>query len=369
IVGLAGAVLSGDTEGALKQFNDLARNGKDLARLLSDLLGHFRNLLIYVVSRGDRNLLEISESEAASLKLQAADVRADALTRVMEVFADAEGKLRDVSSKKILIEVTLLKAIEARNALSIDALLGRLNALRISAPPGEGPSAGAALPRKGAAPVPARAVAESAPVAVVPVQSFELAEAASVPVVPPLLVKAIVEESVPPAQPKQPESACEDAGSKLERLWSQVLDAVGRASPFTRTYLLEAHPVSFERNTFLIGFDPEFKDHLGLVDNPKNRTLIQTKLAEFGHPNSQVKFVEAIPAQGRKRVAAPANELAAMPVAPSKPQNPTGAISRAPEPKAEKVVPAVISHEEFKNDPLIKKALEIFKGQIVEVRV
>jgi hypothetical protein len=26
------------------------------------------------------------------------------------------------------------------------------------------------------------------------------------------------------------------------------------------------------------------------------------------------------------------------------------------------------SVEEFKNDPLIKKALEIFKGQIVEVR-
>jgi len=155
------------------------------------------------------------------------------------------------------------------------------------------------------------------------------------------------------------------ADANLERLWSQVLEAVGRASPFTRTYLLEAHPVSFERGVFLIGFDPEFKDHLGLVDNPKNRTLIQTKLGEFGHPNSQVKFVEAEAPVGRQRIAVPTVETtptpkAAGPVATARPPQ---------EPKQEKVVPAVISHEDFKNDPLIKKALEIFKGQIVEVRV
>ncbi len=133
IVSLAGAVLSGERESALKQFNDLARNGKDLGRLLSDLLGHFRTLLIYVVAGGDRNLLEVSESEATSLKTQSAGIESDALSRIMEVFADAEGKMREVSSRKILMEVTLLKAIEARNALSIETLLGRLKTLRDTA--------------------------------------------------------------------------------------------------------------------------------------------------------------------------------------------------------------------------------------------
>jgi hypothetical protein len=32
------------------------------------------------------------------------------------------------------------------------------------------------------------------------------------------------------------------------------------------------------------------------------------------------------------------------------------------------VAASVLSKEDFKNDPLIKKALEIFKGTIVEVR-
>jgi DNA polymerase-3 subunit gamma/tau len=364
IVGIAGTILSGDTEGALKQFNDLARNGKDLARLLSDLLGHFRNLLIYVVSKGHRTLLEISESEAASLKLQAADVTADALTRIMEVFADAEGRLRDVSSKKILIEVTLLKAIEARNALSIDALLGKLNALRGSGSRADGASPAPALPKQVTVPVAEPVAAKPARAPIQASAKTAEVDAASAVVQPIAEIRA---QATPPAQV---EHAPDDAASTLERLWSQVLDAVGRASPFTRTYLLEAHPVSFERNTFLIGFDPEFKDHLGLVDNPKNRALIQTKLAEFGHPNSQVKFIEAIPKQGRQRAAVPQSE--AVPSAPV-PARSSGSATATPrtasESKNEKIVPAVLSHEEFKNDPLIKKALEIFKGQIVEVRV
>src|SRR6185295_9156595 len=110
--------------------NELAKGGKDLGRLLSDLLNHFRNLLIFQVSRGDLNLLEVSEVEAASLREQSAMADANALTRIMEVLANAEIRLRDVASKKILLEVALLKAIEARNAVSIDSVLKRLQDLR-----------------------------------------------------------------------------------------------------------------------------------------------------------------------------------------------------------------------------------------------
>ena len=59
---LSGAVLAGEIETALRQLNTLAGNGKDLGRLLSDLLNHFRNLLIFQVSRGDLTMLEVSDS-------------------------------------------------------------------------------------------------------------------------------------------------------------------------------------------------------------------------------------------------------------------------------------------------------------------
>src|SRR5438105_13931340 len=48
----------------------------------------------------------------------------------MDIFAEAETQLREASSKKIPVEVTLLKAIEARNAVSLEAVLDQLRKLR-----------------------------------------------------------------------------------------------------------------------------------------------------------------------------------------------------------------------------------------------
>ncbi|MGC3958193.1 MAG: DNA polymerase III subunit gamma/tau [Verrucomicrobiota bacterium] len=127
ILDLSRAVLAGEIHTTLHQLNNLAQNGKDLGRLLADLLSHFRNLILFQVSKGDLNLMEVSEAEAASLNDQSSLATTDALTRILEVLADAELRLRDAASKKILLEVTLLRAIEARNAISIDAVLKQLN--------------------------------------------------------------------------------------------------------------------------------------------------------------------------------------------------------------------------------------------------
>src|SRR6185437_4589283 len=142
-------------------------------------------------------------------------------------------------------------------------------------------------------------------------------------------------------------------------------DAVGRISAFTRTYLLEAHPVSLSKNVLTIGFDPEFEDHIGLVDVPRNHTLLQTKLAEFGHPGVQIKFVKAEPPAEWRRLPAPSSP--APEPQPARAPAPVAAPSVQSAPPKEKPVPVAFNKDDFKNDPLIQKALEIFKGQIVEV--
>ena len=157
--------------------------------------------------------------------------------------------------------------------------------------------------------------------------------------------------------------------SSLDSLWARLVESVGRASPFARSYLLEAHPVSFARNIFTIGFDPEFADHLALVDNARNHALLQTKLAELGHPNSQFKFIKAeAPVNRPVPVVTTAPVVAAAPT--PKPSTPVASAKPAPAaaPVKEKTAPVQFNKDDFKNDPLIQKALEIFKGTIVEVR-
>ena len=146
----------------------------------------------------------------------------------------------------------------------------------------------------------------------------------------------------------------------LQKLWTGLVEAVGRASPFVKGYFMEAHPVSFIKNVLTIGFDPEFADHLKLVDNSKNHAVVQTKLAELGYPHSQVRFIKAErPAQEKADVPPPT------PAPPS--SSPPTAVAK-PEPPRPSPEPTSFKKEDFKNDPLIQKALEIFKGQIVEVR-
>ena len=345
VLGLTRAMLAGDILAALGGLNELASHGKDLGRLLSDLLNHFRNLLIFQVSRGDLNLLEVSEAEVAALKEQSSQANVESLTRILEVLTDAELRLRDTASRKILLEVTLLKTIEARRAVSLDTVLKQLNQLR-----GQGGA--------GASP--------AFPVAASPVT----APAARTPAKP---HPAHREFAAPAMQAATtPVSA---VSGDLAELWGKLIEAVGRVSQFTKTYLLEAHPVSFAQGVLTIGFDPEFEDHLGLVDNARNHTLIQTKLAELGHANTQIKFVKAEAPVGQIARPAMTTPVAPVPPAPAAPKAGEGvpAVPAAVKPAASspakaKSAPVAFNKADFKNDPLIQKALEIFKGQIVEVR-
>src|SRR5438270_527098 len=103
LLDLSKAILDGEVEPALRLLNDLAHQGKELGRLVSDLLGHFRNLLIFQVSRGDLTMIEAAEAEIESFKVQSKMATAEGLTRIMEVLADTEMNLRDAASKKILV--------------------------------------------------------------------------------------------------------------------------------------------------------------------------------------------------------------------------------------------------------------------------
>jgi len=115
----------------------------------------------------------------------------------------------------------------------------------------------------------------------------------------------------------------------------------------------------------------ESADQLAIVDNVKNVNIIKTTLGELGYPNSSVKFVQAeYPLNFQRPIAA---VVAPVDLPPWQPASVLGVPSKearvvASEVKGEKVTPVLLNKEDFKNDPLIKKALEIFKGQIVEVR-
>ena len=140
----------------------------------------------------------------------------------------------------------------------------------------------------------------------------------------------------------------------LQALWAQLAAAASKASPFMQTYFQQAHAVSFSNGIFEIGVTDE---HLALVDNQRNREMLAEQLALLGHENVQFRFTSEPPPEGRQP--APALEPIDEPQAASRAK--PGMTKAVPQP--EKIDP-----EQFKDDPLIQKALELFRGRIVEVR-
>ena len=254
ILALAGAVLAGETETALRELNDLAQQGKDIGRLVSELLGHFRNLLIFQVSRGDLSLIEASEAEGAALKEQAAriakrcvdtnDGSADRLRRppARHDFQENPGRSDAAENDRGPPCGQHRYRFEASAAIAGGSRDRRAARRRTEATRAYSASQGRARPAR---------------------RRHRL-----------------------PRQHRPAMRIC-------EQLWAGLVEAVGRASPFVRTYFTEAHPVSLAKNVLTIGFNAEDAAHIPLVDNSKNHTLIQTKLAELGHPQVQVKFIQA----------------------------------------------------------------------------
>jgi DNA polymerase-3 subunit gamma/tau len=337
---LANAILAGQAEAALRLLDQLARSGKDLGRLLGDLLNHFRNLLLFQVSRGDRSLMEVSEAEFTALATQAKQIEADALTRVLEALSHAEGRQRDSASKRIFLEVTLLKAIQAREATSLDAVLKQLRALR----DGTGAVAATLNPP---APKPATPPAAPAPLALAP---------ALAPVAEPDVLR---DQRLAPPQPVPAPAPAPapslSGGESPDGIWNSLVAAFA-GEPFFKSQLAEGEPQSLKGRVLTVGF-PE--DHFDLLNTPRTNATLAAKLSELGAGDLTVKLVPV-------KATVPAASSAPQPATFAPPPKPVPA--KPPEAKPAKPQPVQLNKEDFANDPAIKAALDVFKATLIEVR-
>lgn len=342
VLSLGEAVLRTDAAGALGQLHELTTGGKELSRLVGDLLDHFRNVMIYQVSEGDTGILEISEAEQTALAEQAQLADRSAVSRILEVLTDCEIQLRNATSKKILVEVALMKAMDAARAMSLNDVLDRLQELRDA---GGGEALEVARPVPVAVPVKkAKAEPKAEPksetvqqVAVEPIPESKHERA-------PEPTPQVKEEPAPQPVP----------ATDLSTVWAAMLDTLG---VFSRAYFQEAFLKSIEGDDVTIGFPEDFAPQMELANSKETNQSLIAALSKAGHSIRTVSYViaerpsdwipSAIDAPGASEgVVEPATNAGGEPLPPKGP----------------------INKEEFENDPLIKKALEVFKGQIVDVR-
>ena len=154
------------------------------------------------------------------------------------------------------------------------------------------------------------------------------------------------------------------AKAEADELWASVLKAVAKKSKFALSYLRQGFLVQPFDADHRIGFPPGSEETMNLVDNEKNKQMLLEIFGALGVEMPRLRFVITPPPEGW--MAPEWEDEEPTPTASTSPMNggTGGGSKEASTPKQ----PERLDPGEFKDDPLIKEALRIFKGQIVDVR-
>ncbi len=151
LVELTNCVARQDAAGALAMVDRLYRSAKDMERLCAEWVTHLRNLMILHSVADPGELVIASPQEIDQLRSQATGLGLPTILHMMEVLQGALDRLRGGVSRRVEMEMAVLRLCDPRLDDSGAALLHRLDALEARVK--SGASAPAAVPAP--APIPA----------------------------------------------------------------------------------------------------------------------------------------------------------------------------------------------------------------------
>jgi DNA polymerase-3 subunit gamma/tau len=231
---LCDLVVDRDTAGALALVEELAEQGQDLGRLVTDLLEHLRHLMLVQHLGEVPDSLPVTEETRERLREQANQLGEAAVLRLCDLLAVAVDDLRQGGDPRLPLELALVKVTRPAADLERESLAFRIEQLET----------------RGGAHAPAA----------MPAARHDEAVAAEEPTAEP-----------PPLELEQ-----------LREAWQRtVLPTVEQKGGIpTASLLREAHPAGIAGDTLTVEFPAAAEFHRKLAEEPKNAMLLADALYE-----------------------------------------------------------------------------------------
>jgi DNA polymerase-3 subunit gamma/tau len=250
IAGFTEKILRGQTSEALAVLDEQAAAGKEMMKLMSDLIAHLRDLLVYKV-KPDALADEAAPELQSSLGEEAALIETDRLLELIEQFAEAEGRMKWAPNKKLHFEVAVIKAIQTLSQVTLSEVIDNLAALRGG---GSAPSV------------------------------------TSVPKLTPRPPekKATPKQPAAPA-PTPPETAPSEVVD-MAAIWPKVVQLAYTRRPLIKTWIALARLLGTAGRNVLLGFAPDQKTVMESLSRPANRSFLEALLKELTGTDWTVKL-------------------------------------------------------------------------------
>src|SRR5436190_2566602 len=240
MIDLTGRILRGETPEAIDLLHQQSESGKDMMRLMADLIAYLRDLLVFK-AKPDALKEDVDADVQKSLAAQAELISTDRLLELIDQFAAAEGRMKWAPNKKLHCEVAIIKAIQSLGQATLDEVIEKLGELRDGS---GGPTRKSASAAAGVSPAPHTRAAATAPT-----------------------TEARVEEKSATVEP--------------QKLWERVLARIPAQKGFVRNSASAAHVLGIEGRNFKLSFAAADKAAMDILGTQANRKFVETLLHEI----------------------------------------------------------------------------------------
>lgn len=249
VVDLTMRIFRGETPDAIDLLHQQSESGKDMMRLMSDLIAYLRDLLVFK-AKPDALKEDVEPDVQKSLAAHAELITTDRLLDLIDQFAAAEGRMKWAPNKKLHFEVAIIRAIQTLGQATLDEVIEKLGELRDgrSLSQKESPSVVA-----GASPASKNLAADTAAAAAPRVQETSL--------------------TVEP-----------------QKIWEGVLAKIPTQRGFVRNSASAAHVLGIEGRYFRLGFAAADKAMLDILSTQANRKFVETLLREISGNDWSLKL-------------------------------------------------------------------------------
>ena len=250
-------IVDRDTGGLLTFVEELADQGQDLTRLVTDLLEHLRHLLLVQHMGEVPESLPVTDETRERLRSQANQLGEPDVLRLIDLLALAVDDARQGGDPRLPLELALVKVTRPGADLSRESLSYRLEQLE-----------------------------------------SRTRETHHAPAQAPVSAPSASPNEAPTAEPVDT-SSTEDQGDRppleldqLQQLWQQaIVPAVAERSIPAGSVLNEARPVELAGERLVIEFPAAASFHRNLAEEPKNSTLLMEAIREVTGRRLELAFV------------------------------------------------------------------------------
>ncbi|MDP2905248.1 MAG: DNA polymerase III subunit gamma/tau [Candidatus Omnitrophota bacterium] len=263
-------IIHKDPAAALNLLNDIIDGGKDTGVFLSNLIEHFRNLMVAKVSGGDPKLIDLPVEVCARLLQQSNALSLEEILGIFNILAATQEMSKRLESLRIPLEVSLVRLTQL-----------------IKKPA----TATGAVEAERRAPTPKKEDIrpKNSPLAAEPPVQHQPSH------------KPPVKDAAPqPAQDARPDHWAPAVPlDKIKENWQNIITSLGRVKISAATYLNEGEPEKMQGNTVVISFPGNYSLHKESLESKENKAIVEKCFSELFNTVVRVNFI--LSAQSKQR--------------------------------------------------------------------